>query len=243
MSARHAEFLETMKRFFEGDLDAAGVESRLGKSASGTARLALYGALVRRQRVGLLDHFFRAARVAAETHARGTWADLLAEYLRSHRPDHWEPNRFAAPMVAFLEQRAADGGLPSFVFELADYAWIRYAASLAPHGDVVTLGADVVVREYDHDVATYARDVEAAGAPPRDVPERATTILLVCRSRVSGKLETIRPSVAALLALGEHTTRIATRALPPGITADDVEAESRALVTLGVLPGTVLAAT
>ncbi len=236
MSARHAEFLATMKGFFEGEIDAAGVESRLGKSASGTARLALYGDLVRRQRVGLLEHFFRAARLAAETLARGTWTELLAEYLRRHKPDHWEPNQFAAPMVAFLEQRVADGMLPSFVFELADYAWIRYAASLAPHGDIVALGADVVVREYDHDVAAYAREAEVVGACPRDAPARATTVLLVCRSRVSGKLSAIRPSVAALLALGEHATGIATRALPAGISADDVLAESRALVTLGVLP-------
>jgi hypothetical protein len=235
MSASHDAFLATMQAFFRGEVDAVGVEACLGKSPSGTARLALYATLVRRQRVSVLHHFFRSARLAAELSRTGSWTALVNGYTQEHEPSHWEPNRYAEAMVSHLARCTAHGATESFVHELADHAWIRYAAMLAPHGPSVTLGGDVHVREYEHDVATFARIAEAPDAAPASPPTRITTTLLVCRSRVTGRLITVRPSVAALLALVENA-KGSEASLPAGTTAASVRAEAQALVELGVLP-------
>ena len=236
MTVSLSEFFAAMEPFLAGRSPVDVVTQRLGPSPSGDARLALYPKLIHRQKRGVLDHFFAAARAACETHARGTW-DLLAEaYVAAVPAFHWEPNHYAEPMRAFVDGDARGKALPPCVPELMDFAWIRFAAMNAAPPTANDPGIDraLFVRHYAHDVAAYTKAVEERGEAPRLPPAGACT-LLVARSVRTQRLEIVRPSLAALVALRHREAPAEPLPLPGGLTAAQVAQEDAALVELGVL--------
>jgi hypothetical protein len=238
MSVPLDRFFEAMLPFLERRASVEETVRVLGPSPSGNGRLALYPELVRRQKRSLLDHFFAAVRAACEAHEPGLWERLAEEYVRELAPRHWEPNHYAEPMLAFLAARQErSGALPPAAFELADFAWVRFSAMIAAHpeGADPAIGRALFVRHYDHDVATYALAVESGAPRPAPGPERVATTLLVCRSRRSGRLEIVRPSLAGLVALRRREAPDEPPRRPRGLTEDDVAREDAALVELGAL--------
>jgi hypothetical protein len=232
-------FYAVMGSFLDGDRSAAQVAEALGPSPSGLARLALYGELVRRQRQDVLDTLFSAVDAACRCLDAGLWGEFTRTYLRVHPPTHPDPSRWGEHMAGFLaKSRATDPTLPLYLEELADYAYVRFAASVAPAPcDGVGLETALFVRRYAHDVAGFTRAVEAAhaegdAAPPAPRPVDLT--ILVGWSRVSQRLLELHPSLAALVALGR---RVGEPFLPRegGPTEADVDAADRHLVSLGLL--------
>jgi hypothetical protein len=227
-----AKFHSVMAPFLRGESTAADVERLLGPSPSGTARLALYPLLVRRQATGLVDHFFRALAAALEVDTPGAFARLRDAYLVGHPPKSWEPNENLRAFPAFV---SAWQGAPSWAAEMADYAWARFVAMHADRvsGDV-GLERAVFVRHYTHDVLAASRANESttgASRTPRPAPET----LVFARHAAEGHLVTLTPSVAALFALLGASGEVLPP-LPPGVTEADLALELAALRKAGILP-------
>jgi len=241
MATPLAVFFEHMKPFLERRVGVEETVRLLGPSASGDARLALYPELVRRQKRGILDHFFASARAVCVAHHPQLWDNLAEAYILEVAPDHWEPNHYAKRMYSFLEARQqTKTPVPAAVLELVDFAWIRYAAMLAAHptgfaASGSALGQALFVRSYSHEIPNFALAVEGGDRAVGSRPEPASCTVLICRSRHTQRLEIVRPSLAALLALRRRDAPEAPLSLAPGISYSDVVREDQALVDLGVL--------
>ena len=234
MTSTLDEFFRTMEPFLAGSLSAEEVEDRLGKSSSGTVRLALYPVLVRRQKRALLDHFFRSVACACDTE---TWERLASTFLEAHAPDHWEPNHFAGRFVAHVEAAAGSGsGLPEYLVELADNAWIRHSAMIAPAATdaCAGIGSRVFVRQYANGIPEYATAAETGGVEAGARPAHTPCTIAICRAH--GRLTTTHLSLAALVALGRRDAHDPARRLPDGLCEEDITREDDALVAMGVLP-------
>jgi hypothetical protein len=227
-----AKFHSVMAPFLRGESTAADVERLLGPSPSGTARLALYPLLVRRQATGLVDHFFRALAAALELDTPGAFARLRDAYLVAHPPKSWEPNENLRAFPAFV---TAWHGAPSWAREMADYAWARFVAMHADRvpGDV-GLERAVFVRHYTHDVSAASRANESTTGASR-TPRLAPETLVFARHAAEGNLVTLTPSVAALFALLDASGEVLPP-LPPGVTEADLALELAALRKAGILP-------
>lgn len=226
-----AKFHAVMAPFLRGEITAADVERELGPSPSGTARLALYPRLVRRQATGLVDHFFRALAAALELETPGVFARLRDAYLLAHAPTSWEPNENLRAFPAFV---TAWPEAPPWAAEMADYAWSRFVAMHADRvpGDV-GLERAVFVRHYTHDVVAASRANESATGEPR-APRTAPQTLVFARHAAEGHLVTLTPSVAALFALlGASGETLPP--LPAGLAAADLPRELAALREAGIL--------
>lgn len=225
-----ADFFAEMDPFLRGERSAEEVLARLGPSPSGVRRFALYAELVRRQRRGIIDHFYRPVAAAAEAKETGLFGRLRDAYLVQHPPAHWTPNEAARAFPGFLaEQPVVDPQLVS----LADYAWARFSVMHAAHrpGDL-GVEAAILVRHYDWDVATYSEAVERGA---EDVELRATPrTLLLGRHRSLSTLVVLTPSLAALIAMAVASGR--RPAIPAGLSAAMVEEEARALEARGLFP-------
>jgi hypothetical protein len=233
MSHDLATFFATMGPFLRGDLTAHAVEEQLGPSPSGTKRLALYRDLVRGQEEDLFDSLFPAVRRACEAHGKGTWRTLTERFARENPPFHWEPNRAACTFAAFLGKNQEALALPPCLEELADYAYIRFAASVAPDpADGVGLESSLFIRHYDYDVVSFTSGVEPG---PGGEPALAPAALVVAWSRVSHRVVEIRPSLAALAAIGRRLgdERVLRRADAPSLA--EVEDADADMVSRGVL--------
>jgi hypothetical protein len=231
-----SEFFAAIEPFLAGRSDIGAVTARLGPSPSGAARLALYPKLVHRQKRSVLDHFFAAARAACEVHARGSWDALAEAYVAAVPAVHWEPNHYAEPMRAFAGTGAHAEGLPSSIADLLDFAWIRYVAmNAAPvTADDPGLERAVFVRQYAHDVVTYSKAVEERGEVGGS-PASGPCTLLVARSLRTHRLEIVRPSLGALVAVRHREVPDEPLRLPGGLTREQVALEDATLVALGVL--------
>ncbi len=230
-----AAFFAEMDPFLRGERSAEDVLARLGPSSSGIGRFALYAELVRRQRGGIIDHFYRPVAAAAEAKEKGLFGRLRDAYLRQYPPTHWTPNEAARAFPGFLaEQPVVDAQLVA----LADYAWARFSVMHAAHrpGE---LGVDdaILVRHYAWDVAAYSDAVEhGTGEAALDATPRT---LLLGRHRRASTLVVLTPSLAALIAMAVASGR--RPALPAGLTASVVEEEARDLEARGLFPeGTAL---
>ncbi len=236
MSDSQQAFFAAIWPFLEGRAGVLETTLALGPSRSGDARLQLYPELIRRQKRGIIDHFFAAARAECVAREPHLWDDLAGRFVRAVAPSHWEPNHYARPMLAFLEeQRGSDPRISTAMIELADYAWVRFSAMIAAHQDGSELERSLFVRHYTHDVATFTTDVEHGVAATRTSPEVRPCTLLIVRSRHTSRLEIVTPSLAALLALRRREAPGEPLSLPHGLTWPDVDREERALIALGVL--------
>jgi len=225
-------FFTEMKPFLLGERSATDVLARLGPSMSGAGRFALYAELVARQRRSIIDHFYRAAGAAAETHTPGLFGRLRDQYLREHPPTHWAPNEAARGFPDYLTgHREATDDLVA----LADFAWARFAVMHAPHvHDEVGLDDAILVRHYDCDVAAFSEAVERQDLT-QGLPRLTPRTLLLGRHRRQGTLVVTTPSLGALIALAVASGR-AQPLLPAGLTAGTVLGEARALEALGLVP-------
>jgi hypothetical protein len=229
-----ADFFTEMVPFLRGETSAEAVLERLGPSPSGTARFALYAELVARQRRAVIDHFYRAVAAAATFQKGDLFAQLRDDYLRSHPPGHWSPNQAARAFPAYLAGRS---DLTPELAELADYAWIRYAAMHARHEDrTVGLDEAVFVRHYESDVVTFSSELDERGAGA-SLLSRTPCTLLVARHRRAGTLVITIPSLAALVSLATMTSDAGCApTLPASLRWDDVMAGAEELEMLGVVP-------
>lgn len=234
MNARMERFFGVMSGFLAGDSTAADVERTLGPSASGTARLALYQELVTRQRRDVLDALFPAVSRACREIRAGLWDELTSAFTRQHPPTHWEPNRFGAAFSDFLaDRREADASLPAYLEELADYAFVRFAVSVAVEpSDGVGLDASLFVRRYEHDVVALTRAVDSAGATASTA---APCTLIVAWSHTSHAVIELSPSLAILAAIGRRLGDARAQERPDAPAEADVDAADRELVVRGVL--------
>ncbi|GEM_PF-3372310 len=185
-------FLAQMARLLDGRSSAQQVEAILGPSPSGTSRLGLYPTLVERQQRSVIDDFYVAARIAAESAAPGRFAKLRDSFLRAHPPSHWAPPRAGEQFGAFLESKSASAEL----VELVDYAWTRHQVVHTAIEDP----ASVVVRHYTHRVREFSRLVEREGKT-KGRPAKEPDTCLIGRSRDTAQLVVVDASVAALVVL------------------------------------------
>jgi len=231
-------FFANMLPFLEGRVGVAETVQAIGPSPSGNARLALYPKFIRRQKRSVLDGFFASARAACDAHAPMLWNRLTDEFINSVAPQHWEPNHYAGQLLTFLTAKQAQtAAIPPAVLELVDFAWIRFSTMNAapPQGTDLAIGRALFVRYYANEVAKFALAVEDGSALRGAVPEAFACTLLVCRSRHSMRLEVVRPSLGALVALRRREAPHAPVQLPRGLCEADIDREEAALVTLGVL--------
>lgn len=238
MGAALETFFEAIWPFMQRRAGVGETVAALGPSPSGNARLALYPELVRRQQRGVLDRFFASVRAACEAYQPKLWDRLVEAFILETAPRHWEPNRYAEPFPAFLEaRRKLEPSLPPVLLELADFAWIRFSAMIAEHsgGSDPELGRAVFVRHYTHEIPKYALAVEDGSSKLDGSPERSPCTVLVCRSRHTARLEIVRPSLVALIALRRREMPNGPLQLPDRLTEVEVDREDAALVELGVL--------
>ena len=228
-----ASFFEAMQPFLERRASVEDTVARLGPSASGNARLGLYPELIRRQRRGVVDRFFRAAKAACDALQPSRWEALLEAFTRDVAPRHWEPNEYAKQLFDHVQTLPPDERLPEAVIELCDYAWIRFSAMRAAHQSGVGLDASLFVRQYTHEVDRYTSAVESGTVPASPAPLVAPCLLLVGRSRHTERLEILRPTIAALFAL--QLREDPTTALPAGIDVDAIALADADLVRRGFL--------
>jgi hypothetical protein len=243
MTAPLDRFFAEARALLAGDIDASAFTERLGPSQSGSERLTLYPRLVTRQHRDVLDGLFSVVKGSCALVRAGLWEEIANDFLRAHPPRHWEPNRIGEPLARFLAaRREADASLPVWLEELADYAWIRFAASTADLDDDDGVGFDrtLFVRRYMCDVITFAQHMDAgpgfapAGAAPP--PRSARTIVVAWSRRPGGGLLVADVSLAMLIAIGRRTTGdpLAGRAFS-GLTDDLICAAERQLVAWGIL--------
>ncbi len=233
-----SDFFEAIWPFMNHRTGVAETVRALGPSSSGVARLALYPELIRRQKQSILDHFFSSVRAAFGSSDAGRWERLTAEYMRKASPHHWEPNHYAQPMVAFLEaEQASDASIPYAAVELADFAWIRFEAMMSAHPPYPDpgLGSAVFVRQYAHEISTFAFAAETRTLAPGALPSPVPCTVLVYRSRSTQRLEILRPSVATLIALRRREAPGAPFTLPSALVESDVDHEETDLIQRGVL--------
>jgi hypothetical protein len=231
-------FFESMLPFLEGRVGVAQTVRALGPSPSGNARLALYPKLIRRQKRSVLDGFFASARAACDALAPRLWDRLIDQFIDQVAPAHWEPNHYAQQLLVFFtEKQGLTASVPPVVLELGDFAWIRFSAMIAelPQGTDLSIGRALFVRYYANEVAKFALAVEDGSAQRGALPEASACTLLVCRSRHNNRLEIVRPSLGALMALRRREAPTEPLRLPHGLLETDVDREDAALVTLGVL--------
>lgn len=220
------EFLAQMAGLFDGRRSVSEVERVLGPSASGSARLGLCRTLVERQPRSVIDDFYSAVRVAMDAGSRGRFAKVRDAYLRAHPPTHWVPTRAAEHFPAFLEQRA----VPAELLELADFAWTRHVALMAPAADDAS---GLAVRHYTHAVRAFTVEVETMGRTTGR-PERKGETWLIGRSPQTAGLLLIEPSIAALVVVQLLEDRGASAELPP-VPRADLTREADSLHQLGFL--------
>lgn len=229
-------FFDAMSPFLAGTLDASAVEARLGACPSGTARLALYRELVRRQHRDVLDGLFVSVRHACASLRAGLWGELVDGYLRAHPPTHWEPNHAGIALSDYLARlREHDGSLPVLLEELADYEMSRFLVGvrgLTDDDGGPALDRDMFLRHYDHDVAAYADQARRAAAPPW--PERRPTTLLLAWSRTEERVVALHVSLAAVAVVARRAGRPLSSRLDPLSLAD----AERTLARLGILSAT-----
>ncbi|MDP3231961.1 MAG: hypothetical protein Q8N26_04245 [Myxococcales bacterium] len=216
-------FLTEFAAMLDGRRTAREVESVLGPSPSGTARLGLYATLVQRQQTGAIDEFYAAVRVAAPS---GYYEPLRNAYLEAYPPSHWAPARAAEHFPVFLEARKSSIEL----VELADFAWTRHLVLNAEATDAL------VVRHYTHAVKRFSNEVERDGRT-RGRPEKDAETWLMGRSLLDGNLVMVEPSVAALVTVevlhsGGWSDELP--AIPRGVLLKEAER----LIELGLLPPT-----
>lgn len=226
MNASLESFFTAMGALLDGTLSAAECEARLGASASGTARLALYPRLVARQATGALDALFAAARIAGLTWDADGYRALQAGYLAAHPPRSWSPSEVALGFVDYLGAH----GAPKDIVELADYARTCHHVLAAPPCDGT---AHLAVVQYLHAVREFALAVKA-GTLTAGRPEPRPTTWLLGRHRDTQRLVALTPSVPALVALQLVTDGAWTDGLLV-VERAHVRAEAAALVRLGFL--------
>lgn len=223
-----ARFHETMALFLRGDISAAEVEQRLGPSPSGTARLALYPRLIRRQSTGLVDHFFRSLGAALEGHQRGSFGILRDAFLAAHPPTSWEPNENLRPFAEFVR---AYPRAPEWAFEIADFTWSKFLAIHAERtAGEVGLDRVVFVRHYRYDVTSDSNDPSSA----RRTPLLAPRTVVFARHPQTGRIVFVTPSVAALFALLRASGE-SLPPMPPGVGPAELDRELVALRDAGIL--------
>lgn len=205
-----SEFFDAMTPMLLGERDARAVEARLGPSPSGTARLAFYAVLARRDVASVLRQLFTATRRACDA---ASWRAIEDAYLATHRSTHWEPNRFGAAFPEHLRAWSDERpDVPAWLCELADYEQTRFEASTA-------IERVAYVRLYRHDV----RVVHAGEAPT--APAQAT--VLAIHRATSDRLVVTTPSAAELCAIARRSGRATPP--PPDVTEDAIARAARDL--------------
>jgi len=231
MTTQLDSFITEFAALLNGKKSAIEVESVLGRSPLGTARLALYATLVARQQRGVIDEFYQAVKVADANSRKPRFAKWRDDFLEEHPPWHWAPARAAENFSAYLELHGAGVAL----VELADFAWARHVVLHAPAADDAS---GLAVRHYTQGVRAFTlaveRDHRARGAPQQQ-PET----WLLGRSRHTHSLVALTPSVAALVVLQVLEDRAWSPELPD-VPRADVLAEAAALEQHGLLSSAAL---
>lgn len=236
MNSRMDAFFRAMGPFLLGQASVEEVAEAIGCSPSGNVRLALYQTLVARQKRDTLDSLFPAVARACDIVDPALWGDVTREFTVAYPPTHWEPNRFGDAFADFLaEARKKTPKLPAVAEELADYAYIRFAASVGKTpDDGVGLDGVLFVRHYESDVVGFTRSV-GEGRRFSELPAPLPTTLLVAWSRTERRVVELQPSMAALAAVGRRIgdDRAMLRPDPP--SAAEVDEAEQDLILRGVL--------
>lgn len=229
MTTSLESFFATMGALMEGSISAEQCEARLGPSASGTARLALYPRLVARQATSALDAMFAAARIAGLAWDADGYRALQAGYLAAHPPRSWSPSEVVVGFADYLEAH----GAPRDIVELADYARVCRQVLAAPASDGT---AGLAVVHYQHAVREFALGIKA-GSIAEGRPAARPTTWILGRHCETQRLVAVTPSVPALVALQVLTDGTWSGGLP-AVERSHVRLEAAALVRLGVLAPT-----
>jgi hypothetical protein len=236
-----AGFFAEMCPFLMGEVTAEALVERLGPSPSGIARLALYPKLVARQHREILDGLFPAVRAGCRLLGDGLWNELTRDFVRANPPGHWEPNHLGQPFAEFLTARRERGpSLPTWLDELADYAWIRFAAAVAdpgPDDDGVALDCALFARRYAHDVVAFTTQVvEHPDSPPAVPPQAAPRTVLVGWSHApGGGVVVVDASLAALVAVARRSRHDASPLGVAGLTEARISTAEADLERWGIL--------
>lgn len=231
--AELAEFWEEMRAFLLGEQDAAQVQAKLGESRSGTANLAFYRTLIRRNFDKFLADMYPSVKITVEQIRHGWWAELVDAYAPSHPPDHFDPNRFSAGFPEFLAaRRQQDPKQPTILEELADFQWLRHQVNIAPDIEGDGFEHRLFIRQYAHQVPRFWREVSKE--PATALPAPRPTFVVVYRDLGNGdpKYLVIGGPELAVLARRQGLE------LPPPldqIDPDQISSAEEGLVGRGVL--------
>jgi hypothetical protein len=210
---------------------AREVELVLGPCPSGTAALAFYAELVRRNLDKILRDVFPQTRALVMRDAPGRWPELARAYAIDHPPTGAVPNRFAAALPRWLASRGSDEARWA---EIADFEWLRVAAHHAVDGEPDDDGFDrrLFIRQYTFDVPAWI--AAHANDPATPLPAAAPTIAIIFRHFSTGRVGVHRPTAAGLAAIATRACRPLPSPLDE-IEPDTIARAQQALVACGVL--------
>jgi hypothetical protein len=230
-----ARFHREAADFLSGNIDVSELQQRVGESPSGSTRLQFYRVLVRRNVYSILRKLHPATLNAANRIRPGLWNDIVEAFVQAAPPAHFDPNQFGEGLSAFLAQRRErDPELPSYLEEIADYQWLFYWVGVAPFTPTrsdVGVERTLFVRQYDHDVPSFVRQIRSN--PEAPLPERRLTTLLVYRDPPTQRAKLFHPTALGLMALARLDGKNMTSDQVTSAMLDGAEQELR---QHGVIP-------
>ncbi|HVY46384.1 MAG TPA: hypothetical protein VHB21_10920 [Minicystis sp.] len=204
-SAALDAFFAAALPYARGEISPDAFVDKVGPSASGTKRLALYPHIVLGDNRALLNKMFLGAQKATDRYRLGLWDRWLDEFQRQNPPTDWRVRLYGAPLFEFVKaKRAADPHQPLYLEELVDLAYTRASVLCHPvvEGDEV-MDKTVFVRQYTHTTPQYLNAV--VDDPDIALPEAKPTIVIVFRSLKTQRPRFLYPNLGVMLALARRT--------------------------------------
>ncbi|MEW5853086.1 MAG: putative DNA-binding domain-containing protein [Myxococcota bacterium] len=185
------EFYDVMGPYLAGQRTLEETARALGDDIN-VARLGIYGRFCQLHREGILDTLFPLTRAAA---GNALWEELGRAFFQAHPTRDWELNANAERFPEFLaSRRERDPRITAWLPDLADLEWWEWASYVAQEADPEParkhqVNPTLALRQYAHDVVTYADDDERTGAPAAQPTFAAfwrDARLQPCRRRLGG---------------------------------------------------------
>lgn len=228
--------------FGERPVDA--VVERLGPSRSGSENLDFYRVLVQRNFAKIVRELFPVVQTVCDRVHPGLWPTLVRDFARDRPSNARDPNWVGEPFSAWLAERRESHPEQSVLLEeLADFAFVRFAAAHAPDDlsehehehdrDRDGFERRLFVRLYSHPVPELA--LALADDPDAPLPGPRASPTLIFRSLLDG--ESVRRRTATLAELAALARRQGLPLPEPmaDLPAETVDAAEARLVARGVL--------
>jgi hypothetical protein len=243
---RLATFFARIGPLLEGRISVE--EARRALFGDGTAgpdarRLAIYERFCRGHRFAALEAVYAHCREAVvRTRGGEAWERVVDGYFAAHPMHHVELNQNGDALGAFLDDSAADIGLPEWLSALADFEWWEWRTRVAPDAPEdaeprrgpLRIASTVELRPYRWDFVGWLD-----GAPPSErapAPDERARIVLFWRDlELDPRRENADPLELGALQAASQGRPLAPP--PPGVDERAWDDTVRDLREAGILLG------